>query len=94
MIIINTRDFAKQCALETGLTQSQAYEVLTYIFNTAKTELINGGTVDIPGIGKISPVNKKTRKHYHPVSKGMYESVEYKTIKMDIYPSLKKKLNA
>lgn len=93
MIIINKRTFAKECAIETGLTQAQAYEVLTYFINSAKEELLNGGSVEIPEIGKISPVSKKSKRHYHPVSKEKYEGTEYKTIKLDIYPSFKEMLN-
>lgn len=93
MIAINKRTFAKECALETGLTQVQAYKVLNYFSNTIKTELMKGKEVSLPGIGKMYLVNRKTKNHCHPISKELYKSKEYKTVKIDIYPSFKEVLN-
>ncbi len=90
---IDKRTFAKECALETGLTQTQAYNILTYLTETIKKSLINNEQISLPGIGKIYSVNKKTKDHFHPVSKELYKSKEYRTLKIDVYPSFKKELN-
>ena len=93
VVAINKRTFARECALETGLTQTQAYDVLSYLSNTIKSELLKGKEVSLPGIGKMYLVKRNTSKHYHPISKELYKSKEYKTIKIDIYPSFKEELN-
>lgn len=91
--VINKRTFVKKCALENGLTQTQVYSILTYLIETIKENLRNDEQVSLPGIGKIYPVNKKTKNHYHPVSKELYKSKEYKTLKIDVYPSFREELN-
>lgn len=91
---MNKRFLTKECAQETGLTQVQVNKVLSYLFDTAKQELLQDGEIDFWGIGKIHTVNKKTRKHYHPVTKELYNEKEYKTIVMDIYPAFKESLNS
>ena len=93
MILIDKRDFLQSCALDTGLTQKQVNLVLDYFLDTAKKNLKEGKDVLIPGIGKITTMERKINKHMHPVTKEYHEGGIYKTIKIKPFPSFKQELN-
>lgn len=75
------REFIKQCAIETDLSQKQVLDVIEYILTYIKNELNINGSVQCLDLGKFDIVQKMSKKHYNFLTGGFYPPRQYKAIK-------------
>jgi len=86
------REFVKQCAAATNLSQKQVSDVLEYLLETITKTLYTKKAVKIFGLGKLTTVQRKSKKHFNIQTGDYYPGREYTTYKFIPGIDLKKLL--
>ena len=77
------REFIKRCAIDANLSQTQVSDILEIIKNSIKHKLIEEGSVQCFGLGKLSIVKRKSKPHYNFKTGELYPAREYQTFKFE-----------
>ena len=86
------REFVKQCAAATNLSQKQVSDVIEYLLDTITKTLCKNKTVKIFGLGKLMTVQRKSKRHLNIQTGDYYPGREYTTVKFEPGIDLKKLL--
>jgi DNA-binding protein HU-beta len=86
-------ELAEQVASNTGLSASQAREVLEAAIETIAKELEGGGEVALAGFGKFSVSQRAARQGRNPSTGETINIAASKAAKFSAASALKKRLN-
>ncbi len=77
-----------------GLTKTQLNTVISALFSTITTFLVEGKAVPIAGFGKFSPIQRKARNGINPATQAPLKIAASVSLGFKISSSLKELLNA
>jgi DNA-binding protein HU-beta len=86
-------ELAEQVAGRTGLSASQARQVVEAAIDTVSDELARGGEVSIAGFGKFSVSHRAARQGRNPSTGQPIQINASKAAKFSAASALKKRLN-
>lgn len=66
---MNKKDLTAKVAKQTGLTLSDAAKSIDAVFQTIRSEVINGNSTIIKGFGSFSVSNRAERQGINPATK-------------------------
>lgn len=87
------RDFINRCAAEANLSQVQMANILELISGLLKQELLEDGSAQCFGLGKLSVVQHKGKKHHNFQTGEVCPAKEYKTVKFTPSSDIKNLIN-
>jgi DNA-binding protein HU-beta len=88
------QELAQKVAGETGITQSQAKDVVEATFNAIAQELAGGGEVAVSGFGKFSVSERSAREGRNPATGETIQIQASKAARFSAATGLKNALNA
>ena len=88
------QELAQRVASDTGLTQSQAKEVVEKIFKMIADELAGGGEVSVSGFGKFSVSERSAREGRNPATGETIQIAASKAARFSPASGLKTALNS
>ncbi len=86
-------ELADKIAQRTGLSGSQAREVVEATIDSVSDELAGGGEVSLAGFGKFSVSNRSARQGRNPATGETINIPASKAAKFSAASALKKRLN-
>ncbi len=86
-------ELADKIAQRTGLSGSQAREVVEATVDAVSDELASGGEVSLAGFGKFSVSNRSARQGRNPATGETIHIAASKAAKFSAASALKKRLN-
>ncbi len=86
-------ELADKIAQRTGLSGSQAREVVEATVDAVSDELASGGDVSLAGFGKFSVSNRSARQGRNPATGETIHIAASKAAKFSAASALKKRLN-
>ena len=91
--IMRKREFVNRCAAESNLSQRQMTDILELISSLLKQELVEEGSVQCFGLGKLSVVQRTSKKHHNFKTGELYPARSYKTVKFTANSDIKNLIN-
>lgn len=86
-------ELAERVAQQTGLSASQARQVVETTLETISDELASGGEVSLAGFGKFSVSHRAARQGRNPSTGQTIQIAASKAAKFSSASALKKRLN-